>query len=289
MRIIRLFGAPAMVALAFLFLVAPRVNAQRVRQFFPGQPRVFSNTMSLPSNVSVSPRIISPPFYSTLAARNPFLLSTGFYNPTFTNLAYGGYVPSYSRMYGYGGYGYPYMGYGYGGYGMGYGYGYPSMGYGYGGYGSGYNPALYSGGYGYGYGSGLYSSGYTPGYSSGYSSGNGGYQSSYKSSNGSGYQSGSGSKYGQYPNQASLATGTADVTLLDHTIAQKEVTIAAGTRVIWTNRSNVLRQLFADDDSWNSPTLSRDQSFTLQFVQPGTYKYHCRPDADTMKGTIIVK
>lgn len=280
----RVFRLPGAIALGLLILAAQRANAQRVRPFMPSlqRPNLMLNSMLLPNSVSLQPRLFTPPFYSVLANRNPLLLASGLYNsPFYLNAAYGGRVsPFYNGMFAYGRYAMPYGGYGYGGYGAGYGYGGYAMGYGgYGGYGYGYNPNSYS-----------------AGYSPGYSAASPAYQSNYNPPSGRSYMpqypGAYSPAYGQYsgpPQQASIGASTADVILQDRSFMPKEITIAVGTTVVWTNRGKTPRAIVADDDSWQSTTLHRDESFNLKFMQPGVIKYHGHPDADTLKGTIIVK
>lgn len=298
-------AGPGAIALVLLMIIAPRAQAQRVRQNFfrPSTPIVTPNQTAAMNSILFPQRFFNPPFYSTLAAQNPFLLAAGLNNVPFNSPF--GFGPNsylnnvllanrlrYSNMYGYGGYGNPYAGYGYGGYG-GYGYGYP-MTYGYGGYGYGY-PSYGYGGSGYTYNPQLYGggSGYASnGYSSGYYSG--GYQSGYKSPNGNSYQPQYAGKYGgssgypTSPYMASIAAGSFEIAVFDNSISENKVNIPAGTAVLWTNQGKKPHTLAADDGTWESK-LPREGSFSLKFLQPGTYQYHVDAKPNQIEGTIVVK
>ncbi len=65
------------------------------------------------------------------------------------------------------------------------------------------------------------------------------------------------------------------------------VTVAAGTRVIWTNRDQVAHTVTASDGSWGSSTLARGVSFNRIFGTPGIYHYICAIHP-YMKGTVVV-
>jgi plastocyanin len=81
------------------------------------------------------------------------------------------------------------------------------------------------------------------------------------------------------------------VTLTNFQFAPKLVTIKAGSTVTWVNKEGT-HTVTADDDSWTSPTLKAGQSYSHQFDNPGTYKYHCSfhgsAGGGNMAGTIRV-
>ena len=68
----------------------------------------------------------------------------------------------------------------------------------------------------------------------------------------------------------------------------RTLTIQAGQTVEWINDDAQPHSATADDGSWNSGDLDQGQSWSSQFVNPGTYRYHCDEHA-FMKGTIVVK
>ncbi len=65
------------------------------------------------------------------------------------------------------------------------------------------------------------------------------------------------------------------------------LTVSAGTTVTWTDKDffahhNVIGSTFA------SPELSRGDSYSYKFTQPGTYTYRCSHHR-WMKGTVVVQ
>jgi len=67
-----------------------------------------------------------------------------------------------------------------------------------------------------------------------------------------------------------------------------ELTVAAGTKVIWTNDGAQPHTVTADDNSFDSKTLSGGATFERVFATGGqVIKYHCDPHP-WMKGTIKV-
>jgi len=66
-----------------------------------------------------------------------------------------------------------------------------------------------------------------------------------------------------------------------------ELTISAGTTVTWTNNDAAPHTVTADDDTWGSSRLSRGETFSFTFDQPGTYAYHCGLHP-AMAATIVV-
>lgn len=72
-----------------------------------------------------------------------------------------------------------------------------------------------------------------------------------------------------------------------------EVKIKAGESVTWTNLEVmphnvhfVAGRIGADKDLMGA-MLTKDQSFTVRFNQPGTYEYHCTPHP-FMRGKVVV-
>jgi plastocyanin len=68
---------------------------------------------------------------------------------------------------------------------------------------------------------------------------------------------------------------TVEVAIQSFTFAPGELTIAAGTTVIWTNNDSAPHTVTADDGSWGSGRLSKGDTYSFTFEQPGTYPYHC--------------
>jgi plastocyanin len=55
-----------------------------------------------------------------------------------------------------------------------------------------------------------------------------------------------------------------------------QLTVAAGTTVVWTNYDSVLHDVTANDDSWTSGLLAQGESFARTFNTAGKYAYVCR-------------
>jgi uncharacterized protein (TIGR03118 family) len=66
------------------------------------------------------------------------------------------------------------------------------------------------------------------------------------------------------------------------------LTIGAGTQVQWTNQDAAAHTVVADDASFRSNGLQRNETFSQAFSTPGTYSYHCSIHP-FMKGKIIVQ
>jgi len=74
---------------------------------------------------------------------------------------------------------------------------------------------------------------------------------------------------------------------IDQRFNPSNITIPAGTEVTWINFGNAVHTVTADDGSFNSGNLNKDQSFSRTFNVTGVYKYHCSIHP-SMTGTVIV-
>jgi plastocyanin len=81
--------------------------------------------------------------------------------------------------------------------------------------------------------------------------------------------------------------GTAEVTIQGFAFNPAEVTVKAGTKVVWTNQDSAGHTVVADDGSWQSGLLAKGDPYARVFDAPGIYAYHCGIHP-SMKGTIIV-
>ena len=65
------------------------------------------------------------------------------------------------------------------------------------------------------------------------------------------------------------------------------ISIKAGEKVTWTNRTGANHQIVADDGSFSSPVLAGGASFSHTFALAGTFGYHdgLQP---ALKGTVVV-
>ncbi len=69
---------------------------------------------------------------------------------------------------------------------------------------------------------------------------------------------------------------TANVDIQDFTFVQSDLTVKAGTTVVWTNKDSSTHTVTSDTGTaLNSGNLSLNQTFSMVFTTPGTYTYHC--------------
>jgi plastocyanin len=66
------------------------------------------------------------------------------------------------------------------------------------------------------------------------------------------------------------------------------LTVKAGTKVTWVNRDDEPHTATATDKRFNSKTLENGDRFSMEFKEPGIYKYYCALHPK-MTGQIIVK
>jgi plastocyanin len=63
--------------------------------------------------------------------------------------------------------------------------------------------------------------------------------------------------------------------------------IPVGTTVIWENEDNALHTVTARDSSFDSGSLSHNDTFSYTFEQSGTYEYYCQFHPH-MEGKVVV-
>ena len=80
------------------------------------------------------------------------------------------------------------------------------------------------------------------------------------------------------------------VTIDNFSFKAPEITVAAGTRVTWTNRDDIPHTVTADSSppAYRSHPLDTGDSFSTVFAKPGTYRYFCSLHPK-MRGTVIVQ
>jgi amicyanin len=80
------------------------------------------------------------------------------------------------------------------------------------------------------------------------------------------------------------------VAIQNFTFAPDSIVVAAGGTVTWVNCEDPLHEphtTTADAGQWNSPEFSAAQRFSVRFMVPGTFTYHCTPHP-FMLGKIVV-
>jgi plastocyanin len=78
------------------------------------------------------------------------------------------------------------------------------------------------------------------------------------------------------------------VEIVEFVYEPEEITVPAGTTVTFTNQDKAPHTATADDTSFDTKTLQKNDSAELTFDEPGTYPYFCRFHV-FMKGSITVE
>jgi plastocyanin len=91
---------------------------------------------------------------------------------------------------------------------------------------------------------------------------------------------------------ASLTAGLAGadevkVAISNFTFAPQQLTIKAGTTIVWTNEDDIPHTIVSPPNVRSKPLDSEDK-FSFTFTTPGTYKYFCSLHPH-MTGTIVVE
>ena len=88
---------------------------------------------------------------------------------------------------------------------------------------------------------------------------------------------------------AQADTGAA-VTIDNFTFAPATLTVAKGTKVVFTNRDDIPHTVTSalTPPRFRSPPLDTGETVTIAFDTPGTYAYFCSLHPH-MQGTIVVK
>jgi plastocyanin len=86
---------------------------------------------------------------------------------------------------------------------------------------------------------------------------------------------------------------TASISEIDFAYLPREITIPAGTTVIWVNDEQPKHTATADDGAFDSGDQSLGDSYSYTFDEPGSYPYFCRYHGDEggvgMAGVITVR
>jgi plastocyanin len=88
--------------------------------------------------------------------------------------------------------------------------------------------------------------------------------------------------------RASAADAAGAVSIKDLSFQPRDLTIAAGGTVSWSNdEASTTHTVTSDDGSFDSGLLMSGQAFAWEFDAPGVYAYYCAIHPD-MTGTITV-
>jgi amicyanin len=83
------------------------------------------------------------------------------------------------------------------------------------------------------------------------------------------------------------ATGSASVDIKNFEYLPPTVAVKTGTVVTWTNSDAAPHTVTAEDKSFDSGGMSKDQTYKHTFDKPGTFKYICTYHSN-MHGTVVV-
>jgi|SRR6185312_131915 len=83
--------------------------------------------------------------------------------------------------------------------------------------------------------------------------------------------------------------GDQTVTIDNFVFTPKEVTVMAGTRVVFLNRDDIPHTVVGTGaENFKSPPLDTGDKFAITFDRPGIYKYFCSLHP-MMTGTVVVR
>jgi plastocyanin len=74
---------------------------------------------------------------------------------------------------------------------------------------------------------------------------------------------------------AAPSAPTVDLNIAKFAFAPKEITIASGTKLVWTNRDETPHTVTSNDKSFASKGLDTDDKFEHTFTSEGDFGYIC--------------
>jgi plastocyanin len=78
-----------------------------------------------------------------------------------------------------------------------------------------------------------------------------------------------------------------EVNIENFTFAPKELTVKAGTVIVFRNRDDIPHTVNGTNAEFHSKALDTDESFSFTFANPGTYEYFCGLHPQ-MTGRVVV-
>lgn len=90
----------------------------------------------------------------------------------------------------------------------------------------------------------------------------------------------------QTPVLSNASTVSVDIAGFD--FSPRDLTIAVGTAITWTNRDSAPHDATDRAGAWSTGFLSQSQSAIITFESPGVYEYECTIHP-SMKGTLAVE
>ena len=77
------------------------------------------------------------------------------------------------------------------------------------------------------------------------------------------------------PAPQAAAPGAPAVAIENFNYVAADLTVKAGTTVVWTNHDDVEHTVTASDNSFSSPSIATEGQFSHTFDTPGSYSYFC--------------
>jgi len=87
---------------------------------------------------------------------------------------------------------------------------------------------------------------------------------------------------------AAKGAGEVKVGIDNFNFTPKDLTVSAGTRVIWVNHDDVPHTVTSDEKKFASKALDTDDQFSFTFNDAGTFPYFCKIHP-RMTGIVTVK
>jgi plastocyanin len=73
-----------------------------------------------------------------------------------------------------------------------------------------------------------------------------------------------------------VSAGTVQANIDNFVFAPKQLTVKAGTTVVWTNKDDIPHTVTSDDNVFSSSLMDTDAKFQYTFTKPGKFSYHCK-------------
>jgi len=78
-----------------------------------------------------------------------------------------------------------------------------------------------------------------------------------------------------------------EVNIENFTFAPKELTVKAGTVIVFRNRDDIPHTVNGTNAEFHSKALDTDESFSFTFANPGTYEYFCGLHPQMTGGVVV--
>jgi amicyanin len=82
--------------------------------------------------------------------------------------------------------------------------------------------------------------------------------------------------------------GAADVVVDNFSFTPATAAVPVGTTVTWTNHDDIPHNVVSPEQTFKSPVLDTDETFSHTFDAAGTYKYYCSIHP-RMTGQVVVR